>query len=261
MDEMSAPPALEPPLELLCEDGPLLAVNKPAGLLTQGVPAGVPTLEAQVKAWLKQKHAKPGNVYLGIPHRLDRPVSGVIVFARNSKAAARLAEQFHDRRVRKVYWALVEGTPEPPAGRLDDWLLKIQDEARTELVPPDTPGARQAHLDYRTLGTTSHGTLLEIDLGTGRMHQIRAQLASRGWPIVGDAKYGGRTALPRPTTSDARFEQIALHARQLTLFHPIRYDELTLTAPVPSAWRELGTDVAACLERNLADATASQRDA
>src|SRR5436190_22987192 len=123
------PPHATVALEVLCEDGPVLAVNKPAGLLTQGVPAGIPTLEALVKEYLKQRYAKPGNVYLGIPHRLDRPVSGVVVFARNSKAAARLAEQFRDRQVRKTYWALVERPPECPAGELVDWLLKTPDEA------------------------------------------------------------------------------------------------------------------------------------
>src|SRR6476646_4634528 len=127
------------PLEILCEDGPLLAVNKPAGLLTLGAVPGVPTLERQVKQFLKDKYQKPGNVYLGIPHRLDRPVSGVVVFGRNSKCAARLAEQFRERKVRKVYWALVERPPDPPEGELVDWLLKAPDQARVEIVPAETP--------------------------------------------------------------------------------------------------------------------------
>src|SRR5262245_36820104 len=129
-----------PSLEVLCEDGPVLAVNKPAGLLALGAVPGVPTLERQVKAYLKEKHHKPGNVYLGIPHRLDRPVSGVVVFARNSKAAARLAEQFRNRQVQKVYWAIVECAPDPPEGELVDWLHKVPDQARVELVAPDAPG-------------------------------------------------------------------------------------------------------------------------
>src|SRR5579864_6846194 len=124
--------------EILCEDGPVLAVNKPAGLLTLGAKPGVPTLERQVKQFLKEKYQKPGNVYLGIPHRLDRPVSGVVVFARNSKAAARLAEQFRERRVQKVYWALVEKAPDPPEGEVVDWLLKAPDQARVEVVSPTT---------------------------------------------------------------------------------------------------------------------------
>lgn len=228
-----------PPLEILCEDGPVLAVNKPAGLLTQGVPHGIPTLEAQVRAYLKEKYQKPGNVYLGIPHRLDRPVSGVIVFARNSKAAARLAEQFEQRQVRKVYWAILERPPEPADGELTDAILKHRDTARAEIVPPDTPGARLCTLRYRTLGTLPTGTLVEIELGTGRMHQIRAQFAARGGPVVGDTKYGATTALPPRDTTDPHFEQIALHARELTILHPVRYDPLTLTAPLPSTWPNL----------------------
>src|SRR6266481_7678496 len=118
------------PLELLCEAGPDLAVNKPAGMLTLGAKPGVPTLERQVKQFLKDKYHKAGNVYLGIPHRLDRPVSGVVVFARNTKAARRLAEQFQERRVRKVYWAVVEGNVQPAEAVWEDWLLKLPEEAR-----------------------------------------------------------------------------------------------------------------------------------
>src|SRR3954467_3740667 len=137
-------------LMILFEDNHCLAVAKPAPLLTQGVPPGIPTLEAMVKSYLKDRYHKPGNVYLGIPHRLDRPVSGVVVFARNTKAARRLAEQFSQRQGRKVYWVVVEpnangGLP-PEGGVWEDWLLKIKDEARTERVAPETMGARQAVL-------------------------------------------------------------------------------------------------------------------
>ena len=154
-------------LDILCEDGPILAVNKPAGLLTLGAVAGVPTLERLVKQFLREKYEKPGNVYLGIPHRLDRPVSGVIVFARNSKAAARLAEQFRERQVRKIYWALVERIPDSPAGELVDWLLKTPDQAHVEVVSSQAAGAREARLRYCTLKTDVAGeqenrTLLEI---------------------------------------------------------------------------------------------------
>lgn len=224
-------------LRILHEDGPVLAVNKPAGLLTQGAVYGnPPSVETLVKAYLKRTYHKPGNVYLGVPHRLDRPVSGVLLLARNSKAAARLAEQFHERKVRKVYWALVESPPDAPAGELTDWLRKIPNEARAELAAPDTEGARPCSLAYRTLAQSKAGTLLEIDLGTGRMHQIRLQLASRGWPIVGDRQYGAKTVLPAPPPVGHASEPIALHARRVTFLHPIRYDEITVTAPVPDVW-------------------------
>ena len=221
------------PLEVLCEDGPVLAVNKPAGLLTLGAVPGVPTLERQVKQFLKEKYNKPGNVYLGVPHRLDRPASGVVVFARNSKAAARLAEQFRERDVRKVYWALVERAPDPPEGELVDWLQKAPDQAHVAVVPPETGGAREARLRYRTL---HNGALIEIELLTGRTHQIRVQLATRGWPIVGDIQYGAKTRLSFGPAADLRDEPIALHARSLTILHPIRYEPLTITAPLPANW-------------------------
>lgn len=227
------------PLDILCEDGPVLAVNKPAGLLTQGVPEGIPTLEAQVKAYLKERYAKPGNVYLGIPHRLDRPVSGVVVFARNSKAAARLAEQFRERQVRKVYWAVVEGKPAAESGELIDWLLKVPDTARAEQATAKTPGARECRLAYRTLRAVEGGTLVEVELGTGRMHQIRAQLALRGWPVIGDRDYGAQSSLLVEPATDHRQEPIALHARSLTILHPVRYTPLTIEAPLPPVWERL----------------------
>ena len=227
-------------LEILYEDGPVLAVNKPAGLLTQGVPHGIATLEAQVKAYLKERYHKPGNVYLGIPHRLDRPVSGVIVFARNSKAARRLAEQFQQRHVQKLYWGVTERGPDPAHGALTDWLIKIADEARVEVVAPATVSARKCSLRYETLARLRGGCLLEIEPETGRMHQIRAQLGTRGWPIVGDRQYGAATLLIAAPADDPRSAPIALHARRLTFLHPIHYEPVTVTAPVPPHWEPLG---------------------
>lgn len=228
------------PLEILYEDGPVFAVNKPAGLLTQGVPAGIPTLESQVKAYLKAKYNKPGNVYLGIPHRIDRPASGVVVFARNSKAARRLAQQFQGRQVRKLYLAVTERPPDPPQATISDWLFKITNESRVEVAAPDTAGAKEATLTYRVLAQAERGALVEIELVTGRTHQIRVQLASRGWPLVGDFQYGARTGLLNEPQADRRLEPIALHARSLTFLHPIRYEPVMVTAPLPQAWAGLG---------------------
>ena len=233
-------------LEILFEDNHCLAVNKPAPLLTQGVPAGLPTLEGQVKAYLKERYQKKGNVYLGIPHRLDRPVSGVIVFARNTKSARRLAEQFQQRTAAKTYWALVEGVVEPVQGTWTDWLRKLPEEARSEIALPDSPGAKQAVLTYRRLDCRDGTALLEVTPQTGRMHQIRIQAATRGWPVRGDVLYG--SSMPfGPTAKLPRDQVIALHARQLTILHPLTYEPLTLTAPLPDywgEWREIGVRIA-----------------
>jgi 23S rRNA pseudouridine1911/1915/1917 synthase len=227
------------PLVILLEDNHCLAVAKPAGLLTQGVPPGLPTLEAMARAYLKEKYAKPGNVYLGIPHRLDRPVSGVVLFARNTKAARRLAEQFRERQVQKVYWAVVEpsaqGTLPPEEGVWEDWLLKVPEEARSEPAAPDTPGARHAVLRFRRLRQSAEGALLELEPQTGRMHQIRVQAATRGWPILGDFLYGSSRPFGPPAELP-RDRIIALHARSLTFLHPIRYEPVTVTAPLPESW-------------------------
>lgn len=214
---------------VLLEDGPILALNKPAGLLTQA-PPGVPSLEAEVKGWLKERHDKPGKVYLGIPHRLDRSVSGVIVFTRNSKSAARMAEQFEQRSVRKIYWSIVEGIPDPAGGELTDWILKLPEQSRAEVVTAVTPGARGCRLSYRVLATHVNESLVEIEPHTGRMHQIRVQFASRGWPVLGDTQYGS-TRSPFPEE-----QRIALHAQSLTFQHPVRYDPVTVTAPLPDDW-------------------------
>jgi 23S rRNA pseudouridine1911/1915/1917 synthase len=226
-------------LTVLYEDNHCLAVLKPGALLTQGVPPGIVTLEALVKSYLKERYHKPGNVYLGIPHRLDRPVSGVVVFARNTKAARRLAEQFQSRQVRKLYWAVVErserGDVPPEEGEWEDWLLKVKEAARTECVTAETPGARQALLRFRRLREFPEGALLEIEPLTGRMHQIRVQAARRGWPVRGDQLYGARLGFG-PAAELPRDRLIALHAHSLTFLHPIRYEPVTVVAPPPAEW-------------------------
>jgi 23S rRNA pseudouridine1911/1915/1917 synthase len=209
-------------------------------LLTQGVPPA-PNLEARVKAYLKEKYHKPGNVYLGVPHRLDRPVSGVVVFARNTKAAQRLAEQFRERTVAKVYWAAVEGAVEPAEGLWEDWLRKVAEESRTERAPADAPGARRAVLRYQRLAQSPElsSSLLEMRPETGRMHQIRAQTAWRGWPVLGDLQYGSTRSFGPPAELP-RDRVIALHARSLTFLHPLSYEPMTFVAPLPAYWRDLG---------------------
>lgn len=228
-------------LTILFEDNHCLAVAKPAPLLTQGVPPGIPTLEAMVKDYLRTKYKKAGNVYLGIPHRLDRPVSGVVLFARNSKAASRLAEQFQERQVTKIYWGAVEGDVQQQDETWTDWLKKIKEESRTEQAVEMAEGARQAVLSFRRLQPCAGGWLLEFVPKTGRMHQIRMQAALRGHPIRGDKQYGAKLPFG-PDAPLPRERIIALHARALTFLHPIRYEPITLTAPLPEAWGELGLD-------------------
>jgi len=225
-------------LTILFEDNHCLAVAKPAPLLTQGVPPGIPTLESMVKDYIKKKYQKSGNVYLGIPHRLDRPVSGVVLFARNSKAASRLAEQFQLRQVTKIYWGAVEGEIQPEEGTWTDWLKKIKEESRSEQVHEDAEGARKAVLSYRRLQPCVGGWLIEFRPETGRMHQIRLQAALHGHPIRGDDVYGSQMTFG-PTPAQPRDRIIALHARHLTFLHPIRYEPITVTAPLPESWREL----------------------
>ncbi len=238
---------------ILFEDNHVIAVAKPAGLLTQGA-GTAPSLEGMVKEYLKERYHKAGNVYLGIPHRLDRPVSGVVLFARSSKAAARLAEQFRERHVAKVYWAAVEGDVQPAEGVWEDWLLKVAAEARGTCVPEGTPHAKHALLRYRRLTAAGNTTLLEFHPETGRMHQIRLQAAARGWPVRGDALYGARTPFG-PEAELPRDRVIALHARALTLMHPIRYEPMTVAAPLPASWVELQLPAgfAAFLDKHAAD--------
>jgi 23S rRNA pseudouridine1911/1915/1917 synthase len=226
------------PLIVLFEDNHCLAVNKPAPLLTQA-PPGVPSLEAMAKAYLKDRYHKAGRVYLGVPHRVDRPVSGVVLFARSSKAAQRLSEQFEARSVTKLYWAAVEGQVEPNAGTWEDWLRKVENEPRAERVEIETLGAQRAITHYRTLASYPGGTVLELLPETGRMHQLRIQAATRGWPVRGDSLYGA--TLPfGPPVEQQRDRVIALHARSLTFLHPIRYEPITVEAPLPTTWDETG---------------------
>ena len=215
-------------LEVLYEDNHCLAVAKPAGVPSTHYDGSAETVDRSVKAYLKDKFAKPGNVFLGIVHRLDKPTSGVLLFARTSKAAARLAEQFREGAVEKVYWAVVEGNPPEPAGTLEDWLRKDADAGRVEVVAANTPGGKPAIVHYHRRAGSGRLSWLELRPQTGRTHQLRVQLSSRGHPVVGDFKYGSE----EPFAGG-----IALHARSLTFLHPIRQEPITLTAALPQAWR------------------------
>jgi 23S rRNA pseudouridine1911/1915/1917 synthase len=224
------------PLDILYEDNHLLVVNKPPGLATQGAAEEATSLIAVAKAYIKSRYQKPGNVYLGVMSRLDQVVSGVVVLARTSKAAARLTEQFRTHAVGKTYWALTDGVLEPPAGELEDWLVK--DELAQRMVARQRGGgdAKLARLAYRTLARQSGDSLLEIELETGRKHQIRVQLAERGRAILGDVKYGSRRKFANG---------IGLHSRELRLLHPVKQIEQIFLAPLPAAWPAFARQLAA----------------
>lgn len=222
------------PLEILYEDHHLIAVSKPASLPTQA-PAQFPSLEADVKAYIKEKLQKPAGVYLGIPHRLDRPVSGVIVFARNTKAAQRVHEQFQNRTVEKVYWAVVSGVVTPLEGEWTDWILKQPNEAKVVQAVEGQAAAKLAKLSYRVLQTILGKTLIQFHPETGRTHQLRVQSAWRGFPILGDTLYGSEETTEQLQTGE---HAILLHARRLSIDHPFTRERLSWEAPLPSYWPE-----------------------
>ncbi len=211
---------------VLYEDNHLLGLYKPAGLLVQGDATGDPSLLDLGKAWLKARYAKPGRVFIGLVHRLDRPVAGVVLFARTSKAAARLGVRFRERQVGKDYLAVVQGRVAEEAGELCHHLAREGSSSR--VVDASAAGAREARLSYRRLGVTHDRSLVSVSLLTGRRHQIRVQLAALGHPILGDLRYGAPEPLPN--------SQIALLAHQLTVTHPILQTPITLVSPPPMGW-------------------------
>lgn len=218
---------------ILFEDNHLLVVNKPAGLATMGALEGEPSLVEWARADLKRRYHKPGNVYIGVVQRLDAWASGVLVLAKTSKAAARLTAQFAARETSKIYWCVVEGSIEIPSGTWHDYLAKDDAARRVRTVAKSATGAQAAELRYHVHDRSAdrRSSWLEIELLTGRKHQIRVQCASRGHPIVGDQKYGAESPFVPET--------IALHSRSLTLEHPTRGEPQTFDAPLPAAWRKL----------------------
>ncbi|MEN6407366.1 MAG: RluA family pseudouridine synthase [Thermoguttaceae bacterium] len=224
--------------QILFEEGPCLAVCKPSGVATQA-PPGIDSLETRIKAFLKQRDDPPHDVYLGVPHRLDRPASGAMVFATRRRAAQKLARQFERREVQKTYWTWVAGQVDPPCGRWQDYVRKVFGHPLAEVVPADHPEAKLAVLNYRTLANAAQGTWLEIELETGRTHQIRIQAASRGHPVWGDAQYGSTIPFG-PQHEDERLRAIALHARMLAFTHPATKQRIVVTAPTPAFWPDAG---------------------
>ena len=201
----------------------LLVVNQPSGQLVQGDRPGRTTLLDEGKAWLKERHDKPGNIFLGLVHRLDRPASGVLVLARTSKAASRLSDEIRSHRPRKVYWAKVSGEV-PSAGSWSDRLEREEYASRVVVAP----AGKEARLSFTCLNRDSNVSTVEIDLGTGRHHQIRVQFSHRGYPILGDKRYGSDVAfLP---------DAIALHAREMRIKHPTRDEEMRFVAEPGECW-------------------------
>lgn len=231
-------PSQLPAPEILLEQGACLLIQKPGGLLTQG-PPGIDSLETRIKQFLKIRDEKPGKVYVGVPHRLDRPVSGVMVFTKNIRASQRLAAQFRDRTVSKTYWAVVDGHLDSDQGSWRDWMRKLPDQARSEIVPSDHPNAQEAVLHYRVKARQHGQTWLQIQLETGRTHQIRLQASHHGHPILGDEMYGSSTPFG-PPTMDYRKRWIALHSRKLEFEHPISKQTVTQAASLPDGWHSLG---------------------
>jgi 23S rRNA pseudouridine1911/1915/1917 synthase len=221
-------------LEVLFEDNHCLAVNKPAGLLSQGDASGQPSLVELAKAYLKTRYRKPGNVYVGLLHRLDRPVSGVVLLAKTSKAAGRLSAEFRSGAITKAYWAIVEGAPREDQGEWVDVLAKDNRLNRTGAVKPGSSLGKEARVAFRVIERWARYSKLELLPATGRSHQLRVQLAARDLPIVGDMKYGAATRL---LALDGHL-RVALHAARLGFTHPTRREAISVDAPVQADWPE-----------------------
>ena len=213
-------------VKILYEDNHIIVAIKPAGVLSQSDSTNSPDMLTILKAYIKEKYEKPGEVYLGLVHRLDRPVSGVMVFARTSKAASRLSEQIRNRKVEKIYRCIVNGELKGE-GRLQNYISKDESNNTVTVSDSEKPGYKASYLDYRALDHKDGLTLAEVKLGTGRSHQIRAQMAHAGYPLIGDQKYGKR---------DNRCKDIALEAYKLSFEHPVKREFITFEAPVPSGF-------------------------
>ena len=220
-------------MTVLYEDNHIIAVNKTCNEIVQGDKTGDTPLSETIKAYIKAKYNKPGEVFLGVTHRLDRPTSGVVLFARTSKALTRLNEMFKSHeQIKKTYWTIVQGAPKVPEARLENWLIRNEAQNKSYIAKPNANNAKRAVLEYRTLVRGENYSLLEVHLQTGRHHQIRCQLAAIGCPVKGDLKYGARRSNPDGG--------ICLHARQIEFIHPVSKQPICITAPVPddSLWQQ-----------------------
>ena len=213
-------------MQVLYEDNHIIIVYKQSGEIVQGDKTGDKPLSETIKEWIKEKYAKPGNVFLGVVHRLDRPVSGIVVFAKTSKALSRLNNMFRNGEVRKTYWAMVQTAPNMPEATLTNWLVRNEKQNKSYVYNNEMPNAKQAILKYKTIGQTEHYTLLEVNLLTGRHHQIRCQLAAMGCPIKGDLKYGARRSNPDGS--------ISLLSHKVEFIHPVSKQKIVVVSPLPT---------------------------
>ena len=220
-------------MEVIYEDNHLIAVNKNCHEIVQGDKTGDVPLSDMLKVWLKEKYAKQGNVFVGVTHRLDRPVTGVVLFAKTSKALARLNEMFRLGKIEKTYWAITKNRPPEMEGALTHWIVRNEKQNKSIAYDGEKPTAKQAILHYRLIATSDRYCLLEIDLKTGRHHQIRCQLAKIGCPVKGDLKYGAERSNPDGG--------ISLHARRIAFLHPVSLQPIVIIAPAPedNLWKAL----------------------
>lgn len=212
-------------MNILYEDNHIIVINKKAGDIVQGDKTGDKPLSDIVKEYLKEKYNKPGNVFCGVTHRLDRPTSGVVVFAKTSKALSRLNEMFRKDLVEKKYWAIVQNRPSKVEDELTHWLIKNEKTNKSTAYIDQKPNTKKAVLHYKLIAESQNYNLLEVDLETGRHHQIRVQLAKINCPIKGDLKYGAKRSNPNGS--------ISLHARSISFIHPVSKKQIYITAPVP----------------------------
>jgi 23S rRNA pseudouridine1911/1915/1917 synthase len=220
-------------MDILYEDNHIIAVNKTSNEIVQGDKTGDTPLSERLKEWLKEKYRKPGDVFIGVTHRLDRPVSGVVLFAKTSKALARLNEMFRLGEVKKTYWAIVKNPPPEEEGELIHWLNRNERQNKSYACDQERPHSKQAIMHYKLLARSDTYYLLEIDLKTGRHHQIRSQLSKIGCPVKGDLKYGFNRSNPEGG--------ISLHARSAEFIHPVSKEVIKIVAPVPqnNLWENL----------------------